>query len=277
MTAFSHTLLPQIDKRVHRMALAGNYGVDSDDVRFAADQGVNYWMYGMSFRKVTDGIADVIARDRDAHVVSYLGGVTAFAPQVRRQVEGALRKLKTDYLDCYQLGWLGTTSRITPAIVDAIRTLQEEGKVRTFGCSIHDRPRAGKLAAEGPVDLLMIRYNAKHPGAEQDIFPHTAARDPAIVAYTALAWAQLIKPVKGLEMPPFPGDPDRQPPLTPAECYRFALTNPHVHVVLTGPKNRQQLVDNLAALDAGPLPEEQLAWVREYGQKLRSVKKRDYV
>ena len=34
----------------------------------------------------------------------------------------------------------------------------------------------------------MIRYNAAHPGAERDIFPHLEARRPAVVAYTATSW-----------------------------------------------------------------------------------------
>ena len=50
--------------------------------------------------------------------------------------------------------------------------LREEGKVRAIGISIHDRERAGKLAESSPLDLFMIRYNAAHPGAERDIFPH---------------------------------------------------------------------------------------------------------
>ncbi len=277
MSDFTHADLPRIDKRVLRMGFAGNYGCDSDDARYAADRGVNYWVSGASYGKVREGIVDIIGRDREAHVVAHLGGLTAFGWQVRKGVESILRKLKTDYIDIYQLGWLGKTSRLSPGIVDAVEQLKEEGKVRALGCSIHDRQRAGRLAAEGPMDMLMIRYSAKHPGAEQDIFPHLDARDPAIVAYTAVAWGQLIKAIKGMEMPPFPGQQTDVPPLTPALCYRFVLSNPAVHLVLTGPKNREQLAANLDALDAGPLPEDELAWVRDYGRKVKAAKKLDFV
>ena len=44
--------------------------------------------------------------------------------------------------------------------------------VRATGVSIHDRARTGKLAEDSPLDMLMIRYNAAHPDAERDIFPH---------------------------------------------------------------------------------------------------------
>ena len=277
--SFSHAYLPHVDKRVFRMGIAGNYGITSDDARWAADQGANYWVYGFSYaRKIGDGIRDVIHRDRDAHVVAMLGG-GFFGWQVRRSVESALRKLNTDYLDVYKLGWLGKTSWLRFGVVETLLKLKEEGKIRTIGTSIHDRKRAGKLALDSDIDLFMLRYNAKHPGAEVDIFPHLDKRNPAIVSYTALAWRQLIRPVKGIEMPPWPGDGDasQPPPLTPALCYRFVLSSPHVHMVLTGPQNREQLKENFAALEAGPLSEEELAWIREYGKQLKSKRRLDYV
>lgn len=273
---FTHTDLPKVQKPVYRMGLAGNYGVNSDDVVWAADQGVNYWLYGASFRKVTVGLKSVIKRDRDRHVVAFLG-MGGFAWQVRRSVEGALKRLETDYLDVFKLGWLGKTSRYSPGILEELAKLKDEGKIRTIGTSIHDRARAGRLAEDSPIDVFMIRYNAKHPGAERDIFPHLEARNPAVVAYTALAWQQLTRPVKGIEMPPFPGPIAGPPPLTPALCYRFVLSDPHVHVAITGPKDRAQLAQNLGAMAQGPLSEAEMAWVRDYGRQLKAKKKLDYI
>ncbi len=274
---FDPILLPKIDKTVLPMGIAGNYGLNSDDIRHAAERGANYWLYGARFGKVTEGIREVLKTDREAHVVAHLASLTTFGWQVRKQVEGVLKKLGTDYLDVFQLGWLGTASRLTPAISDAVQQMKDEGKVRAFGISIHDRQRAGRLALDSPLDLFMIRYNAKHPGAEQDIFPHLDARNPALISYTALAWGQLIKPLKGLDMPPFPGMDSPLPALSPALAYRFVLSDPHVHLVLTGPANRAQLDANLDSLEAGPLSDEEMAWVREYGRKVKSLKKMDYV
>lgn len=272
--AFAH--LPKVEKRVFRMGIAGNYGIDSADVRWAAEQGANYWVYGASFKQVTDGIREVIREDREKHVVAFLGwGISGW--QVRRTVEKALRKLDTDYLDVFKLGWLGRTSAYSRGIVDALLRLKEEGKVRVIGTSIHDRKRAGRLALDSEIDLFMIRYNAKHPGAEEDIFPHLAQRNPAVVSYTALAWGQLIKPLKGIEMPPWPGGGLDVPPLTPELCYRFILSNPHVHLVLTGPKNREQLEGNLRAMQRGILSPEELEWVRQYGKLVKSRKRLNYV
>jgi len=273
--AFSQTDLPKLQKPVFRMGVAGNYGITADDVPWAADQGVNYWLYGASFRKITAGLKDILKADRERHVLAFLG-MGAFGWQVRKSVEGTLKKLGTDYLDVFKLGWLGKTSRYAPGILDELQKLKEEGKIRAIGTSIHDRQRAGRLAEDSPLDVFMIRYNAKHPGAEKDIFPHLATREPAVIAYTALAWQQLIRPVKGIEMPPYPGS-EQAPPLTPALCYRFVLSSPHVHVAITGPKDRAQLKANLDCMQQGPLSDEQMAWVREYGRQLKSKKKLDYI
>lgn len=274
---FSFTLLPFVNKHVFRMGIAGNYGLDSSDIKWAAEQGANYWLCGTGFGKVSDGIKDLIRQDREKHVVAMLEW-GYFGWQIRRIVERSLRKFNTDYLDVFKLGWLGRTSIYTRSIVDSLLKLKQEGKIKAIGTSIHNRRRAGKLALDSEIDLFMIRYNAKHPGAEQDIFPHLTKRNPAVVSYTALAWRQLTKPLHGVEMPPWPGNERLDvPPLTPELCYRFVLTNPHIHLVLTGPKNREQLKRNLFALQQGPLPPEELDWVRQYGKLVKERKRLDYI
>ena len=102
----------------------------------------------------------------------------------------------------------------------------------------------------------MIRYNAAHPGAERDIFPHLARRRPAVIAYTATNWSRLLKRPRGWDGPV----PDA------GHCYRFCLSNEHVDVVLTGPATAAQLDENLAALERGPLSADELRWMRDFGQ-----------
>jgi aryl-alcohol dehydrogenase-like predicted oxidoreductase len=275
---FAFRVLPIIDKRVFRLGIAGNYGIDSSDVKWAAEHGANYWVWGHSFKKVTAGIKEVIRKDREKNVVSLLGW-GFFGRQVRRSVEKALRNLNTDYLDVFKLGWLGRTSNYSQGVVDSLLKLKQEGKIKAIGTSIHDRKRAGKLALDSELDLLMIRYNAKHTGAEEDIFPYLKHRNPSVVSYTALAWQQLINPVKDIEMAPWPGSKEEAkiPPLTPELCYRFVLSNPHVHLVLTGPKNREQLMMNFRSIQQGALTPQELDWIRQYGKLIKSKRKFDYI
>ncbi|CAB5080717.1 hypothetical protein D3OALGA1CA_5248 [Olavius algarvensis associated proteobacterium Delta 3] len=275
---FSFRMLPVIEKRVFRMGIAGNYGIGSSDIEWAAERGANYWVWGASFKKVTEGIKEVIRKNREKNVVALLGW-GFFGRQVRRSIENALRKLNTDYLDIFILGWLGRTSIYSQGVVDALLKLKQEGKIKAVGTSIHDRQRAGQLALDSEIDLLMIRYNAKHTGAEEDIFPYLRKRNPAVVSYTALAWQQLITPVKGIETAPWPGSNEEAtiPPLTPELCYRFVLSNPHIHLVLTGPKNREQLMMNFRAMQQGILTPEELNWIRQYGKRIKSKKRFDYI
>jgi aryl-alcohol dehydrogenase-like predicted oxidoreductase len=276
---FSHVDLPHIHKRVLRLGVAGNYGLNTADVQHAVERGVGLWVWSPRFKSVTPVLREVLPRHREQHVIAVFGmGYTA--RMVRKGVENALRTLGVDQIDIFLLGWLGRGSRYSPKIRDMLVHLRDEGKIRAAGTSIHDRRRAGRLALDSVLDAFMLRYNAKHPGAEQDVFPHLVTRDPVVISYTATSWRQLLRPIKGIEMPPWPGrgsSGETLPPLTPVLCYRFCLSNPHVHVTLTGPKNRQQLDENLAALEAGPLNAEEESWVRTYGREVKARRRLPYL
>lgn len=262
---FLYRDVPAFGRRVFRLGLATNYGIDGEDLEWALEQGVNYIFWTPNARRVTNSLKAALKRDRESLVLACGPTIGYFGSTIRRGCERLLKKLGTEYLDIFQLFWLGRTSAWTPSTIDALVSLRESGKVRAIGVSIHDRKRAGKLAEDSPLDMLMIRYNAAHPGAEQDIFPYIAKRQPAIVAYTATRWGGLLRRPKGWN----------GPVMTAGDCYRFCLSNPHVDLVLTGPKNREQLQDNLHQLrQKGPLPEEEIRWIRDFGQVVHKASSR---
>ena len=59
--------------------------------------------------------------------------------------------------------------------------------------------------------------------------------------------------------------PKGEQPLSAAECYRFVLSNPAVDICLTGPRNEQEMLDGLTALEQGPLTEDELNRIRKIG------------
>lgn len=252
---FTHRDLRTVGKRVFRLGLAANYGIDEAGVRTALDRGIDY-LYLTPRGTMAKPLRDALARARDKLVVATGPTVGWFAGSVRRSAERSLKKLGTDYLDIFQLQWLGVGSRWSDATVRELEHLKTSGKVRALGVSIHDRERAGQLAADSPLDVLMIRYNAAHPGAERDIFPHLAKRQPAIIAYTATSWRKLLRAPSG-----WTGQP-----MTAGDCYRFCLSSPHVDVCLTGPASTAQLDENLAAIARGPLTVEEDTWMRSFGK-----------
>ena len=50
-----------------------------------------------------------------------------------------------------------------------------DGVVRLLGLTSHQRRLAAEAARSGLLDMLMIRYNAAHRGAETEVFPSTEA------------------------------------------------------------------------------------------------------
>jgi aryl-alcohol dehydrogenase-like predicted oxidoreductase len=254
-TDFLHRELRGVNKRVFRLGLAANYGIEEAGIRSALDRGINY-LYLTPRGAMAKPLQQAIARDREKLVIAAGPLVGYFGGSVRRAAERVLKKLGTDYIDVFQLMWLGVGSAWTAATERELVHLKESGKARVLGVSIHDRERAGRLAADSPLELLMIRYNAAHPGAERDIFPHLAQRKPNIVAYTATSWRKLLKR---------PATWDGEP-MTAGDCYRFCLSSPHVDVTLTGPASTTQLEENLAALERGPLTNDELTRIREFGR-----------
>jgi aryl-alcohol dehydrogenase-like predicted oxidoreductase len=254
-TDFERREVSALRKSLFRLGLSGTFGLDEAGCREALER-VQYVFWSPRMKGLTPALRDALARDRERYVVSAGPLLGYFPGAVRKAAEAALRALGTDYLDVFQLYWLGKMSAFTAAVQEELVALREEGKVRALGVSIHDRPRAGRLAESSILDLLMIRYNAAHPGAETDVFPHLARRRPAVVAYTATSWRKLLRPPRGW----------KGPPATAGDCYRFCLTSPHVDVVLTGPRNVAELRSNVAALDKGPLSEAEMAFMRELGR-----------
>jgi len=245
-----------LGKRVHRYGISASYGLNEAGVREALDLGANYlfWSPAKSFLKTV--VKDVVTPNRERFVLA-TGPILGFFPgSVRRAAEWALRQSRSDYVDVLQVFWVGTLSALTKSIEKELVRLRDEGKARAIGVSIHDRKRAAKLAAEGPLDFFMIRYNAAHPGAEVDIFPHLPAKKPVIAAYTATSWKKLLTPPKGWQ----------GPAASAGDCYRFCLTNPNVDVVVSAPKTATQMRENMKALEKGPLTDDEMARMRALGK-----------
>ncbi len=237
-----------------RIGLASGYGCPGETVERAFDLGLNYFYWGSIRRdSFARGLRRLMPhRDRFTLVVQTYSRIAAMIPW---SLERALRRLGTDYADVLLLGlW----NRQAPgSILDTCLALRERGLARHLALSTHRRPLAAQLAAASPFDILHVRYNAAHPGAEQEIFPHLTETDrPGLVAFTATSWKQLLNAKK------IPSG-ERTP--TAADCYRFALTRPEIDVCMAGPSNAQQFQAVTAALEAGPMSPEEVCWMKRIG------------
>jgi aryl-alcohol dehydrogenase-like predicted oxidoreductase len=118
------------------------------------------------------------------------------------------------------------------------------------------------MAASGLLDLVMVRYNAAHRGAERDVFPVTRPLGLPVIAYTALRWGALARPT--------PDDPPGFSVPRPPLWYRFVLQHPAVAVTLAVPQTRAELDEDLKVLAAaGPLGDDEYAALAGHGERVR--------
>ncbi len=256
MTSFDRAILGRTGLPVSRLGVSASYGIPDAAVERAFEQGINYLYWGSARRAQFGQAIRNLAAHRDRFVLviqsySPAAGLLGFS------LERALRELRFDYADVLLLGMWGRL--LPPRFLDAFHRLKERGLVRHLGMSTHTRKLVPTLASGSDVEVVHFRYNAAHPGAEQDIFPHLPPADnrPGLVSFTATSWGQLLKSRK------IPPDLPRP---TAADCYRFVLARPEVDVCMTGPATAEHVEQALEALRRGPMTEDELTWMRRVGR-----------
>ena len=251
---------------VSPLGLSASYYPGRKAVYAAAEAGVNlFFAFGVDVQMIR-ALRLLMPSRRDEFVlVTGAYNYIWWAQDVRKVLEKRLKQFKTDYIDIFLFMGVMKPVEFPQRVQDQLRKLKEEGKVRAIGISCHDRAFLGTLAASGSLDTLMLRYNAAHRGAERDIFPHLSAHNPGTICYTATRWRALLRRPKtwpkGARIP------------TGGECYRFALSNPYVHTVLTAPRSERELKENIAAVQLGPLNEEDMTFMQEFGDAVHKQKK----
>jgi aryl-alcohol dehydrogenase-like predicted oxidoreductase len=207
-----------------------------------------------------------LGRDRPSVVVcAQFGARTAAA--AAKELRSALGLLGTDYIDALTLYYVERAGewdeiRGPDGALGYLRDATRDGVVRRVGVTSHQRPLAAAMAASGLLDLVMVRYNAAHRGAEREVFPVTRRVGLPVISYTALRWGALLRPT--------PDDPPGFAVPGPPAWYRFVLQHPAVAVTLAAPQTRAELDEDLRVLDAaGPLGGAEYAALAAHGDRIR--------
>lgn len=247
------------------LATRGTSKLRAEDVEVALERGINY----LNWCGRPDGLSRAVAAlgraRKDVVVAAQFRSRTARG--AARELDRLLRELDTDYLDvvtCYYVETAEQWRRLLApdGALSYLARQKEQGRVRLIGLTSHQRRPAASWAASGALDLLMIRYNAAHRGAEQEVFPLTNTRGMPVVSFTALRWGALLKRT--------PDDPPGFRPPSPADCYRFCLAQPAIAVVLAAPANRGQLEDDLGLLENWNSPSAaELDALQRHGDRVR--------
>jgi len=209
--------------------------------------------------------------------------------------ERSLEHLGLESVDVQQLhvwsdDWIGQGDWL-----ETIERLKADGKIRFFGVSINDHQPATalRLIETGVVDSVQVIYNVFDQSPEDELFPAVEDANVGVIVRVPFDEGGLTGNVRPDSTFP-PGDfrneyfagerknevwervegitTDLAIPVErlPELALRFCLSAPAVSTVIAGMRSTRNVEANAAAVDAGPLSEDELAvlhryrWVRRF-------------
>lgn len=107
---------------------------------------------------------------------------------VIKAAELSLARLKTDYLDLYQLHWPNYTIPLSETMA-AMEKLVESGKVRFIGVcnfSVDELQRAQQHLSNARIVANQVRYSLLDRSPEQELLPYCEANGISLLAYSPL-------------------------------------------------------------------------------------------
>jgi aryl-alcohol dehydrogenase-like predicted oxidoreductase len=131
----------------------------------------------------------------------------ASARRIRAEIEDSLRRLRTTYVDIYQVHWPDPLAPLEES-AEALRRLFEQGTIRAIGVSNFSPEQMDAFSAVAPLHVVQPPYNLFERQIEKDVLPYAEEHELAVLAYGALCRGLLsgrMRPDTG-----FDGDDLRQ-------------------------------------------------------------------
>jgi aryl-alcohol dehydrogenase-like predicted oxidoreductase len=167
-------------------------------IRAALDHGINLidtapvYGFGRSEEIVGKAIGEAHLRTRvviatKAGLQWKSGKVTRNAGRARilQEVEESLRRLRTEYIDIYQVHWPDPLVGIEET-ADAMNTLYRQGKIRAIGVSNFSVGQMERFRRVAPLHVLQPPYNLFERAIEADLLPYCRKNKIATLGYGAL-------------------------------------------------------------------------------------------
>ncbi|MGA9380640.1 MAG: aldo/keto reductase [Phormidium sp.] len=107
--------------------------------------------------------------------------------------ERSLKRLKTDYLDLYLLHWRGSIP--LAETLETFQTLQQAGKIRSYGVSnfdVEDMEKVSQLKGGNGIVTNQVLYNLMRRGIERNLLPWCRERNIPIMAYSPIEQGRLL-------------------------------------------------------------------------------------
>ena len=117
---------------------------------------------------------------KDIDIYKYAG-----RDSIIKECEDSLRRLRTDYIDLYQIHWPDSTTPIAESM-DAVATLIKQGKVRYAGVSNYNVEQLEEAGKYVHIVSNQVPYSMVNLGIELDVVPYCIANNKAILAYSPM-------------------------------------------------------------------------------------------
>jgi aryl-alcohol dehydrogenase-like predicted oxidoreductase len=105
--------------------------------------------------------------------------------RIMREVEDSLHRLRTDYIDIYQVHWPDPLVTIEET-AEAMHMLLAQGKIRAIGVSNFSVGQMERFRCVAPLHVLQPPYNLFERGIEADLLPYCRNNNIAMLGYGAL-------------------------------------------------------------------------------------------
>jgi aryl-alcohol dehydrogenase-like predicted oxidoreductase len=105
--------------------------------------------------------------------------------RIREEIDESLRRLRTDYIDIYQLHWPDPAVPIEESAA-ALAKLLQEGKIRAIGVSNLDRDQIERFRQAAPLRTAQPPYNLFEREIETGVLPYAQKTGLVVLAYGAL-------------------------------------------------------------------------------------------
>ena len=123
-------------------------------------------------------------------IYKYSGGES-----VIQECEDSLRRLKTDYIDLYQIHWPDATTPISETM-GAIARLIEQGKILAAGVCNYNTNQIDEALKTVSLVSNQVPYSMVHRNIEKDVLPQAISKGLSIIPYSPLQRGLLTGKIK---------------------------------------------------------------------------------
>lgn len=105
---------------------------------------------------------------------------------INREIDMSLKRLRTDYIDIYQIHWPDPNNSLEDTIV-TMEKLKKSGKIRCIGCCNFSLNLLKEACKYGQITTVQLPYSLIDRKAENDLLPFCSEKGITTIAYTPIA------------------------------------------------------------------------------------------